>query len=316
MAYYLGIDGGGTKTRCVLGDEMTVLATAMSGGSNIVRLGETQAREALHTAIRQVCATANISPAQISAVCIGAAGADRPEIVAKIRAILVELISETALPKIEVVGDMTIALEAACGAGPGVIAIAGTGSIAYGRDATGHTARAGGWGFAVSDEGSGHWIGRCAISAILSAHDQGLETTLSAMVLQAWKLNTLDELVQQANSTPPPDFPRLFPIVLRAADEDDSVARSLLTDAGAKLGSLAAIVVHRLAHNTPAAMLTGSMHPVATLPVAMTGSVFRQSPDVRRVFYNTLQTSLPGIDVRQDIVDPIEGALARARAPH
>jgi glucosamine kinase len=316
MAYYLGIDGGGTKTRCVLGDEMTVLATAMSGGSNIVRLGETQAREALHTAIRQVCATANISPAQISAVCIGAAGADRPEIVAKIRAILTELISETALPKIEVVGDMTIALEAACGAGPGVIAIAGTGSIAYGRDATGHTARAGGWGFAVSDEGSGHWIGRRAISAILSAHDQGLETTLSAMVLQAWKLNSLDELVQQANSTPPPDFPRLFPIVLRAADEDDSVARSLLTDAGAKLGSLAAIVVHRLAHNTPAARLTVSMLPVATLPVAMTGSVFRQSPDVRRVFYNTLQTSLPGIDVRQDIVDPIEGALARARAPH
>ena len=320
MAYYLGIDGGGTKTRCVLADETMVLATAMSGGSNIVRLGETQARETLHTAVRQVCATANISPAQISAICIGAAGADRPAIAAKIRMILVELISETAhetaLPKIEVVGDMTIALEAACGAGPGVIAIAGTGSIAYGRDATGHTARAGGWGFAVSDEGSGHWIGRRAISAILSAHDQGLETALSAMVLQAWKLNTLDELVQQANSTPPPDFPRLFPIVLRAADEDDSVARSLLTDAGAKLGSLAAIVVHRLAHNTPAAMLTGSMLPVATLPVAMTGSVFRQSPDVRRVFCNTLQTSLPGIDVRQDIVDPIEGALARARAPH
>jgi N-acetylglucosamine kinase-like BadF-type ATPase len=320
MAYYLGIDGGGTKTRCVLADETMVLATAMSGGSNIVRLGETQAREALHTAVRQVCATANISLAQIRAICIGAAGADRPAIAAKIRRILVELISETApetaLPKIEVVGDMTIALEAAFGAGPGVIAIAGTGSIAYGRDANGHTARAGGWGFAISDEGSGHWIGRRAISAILSAHDQGLETTLSATVLQAWKLNTLDELVQQANSTPPPDFPRLFPIVLRAADEDDSVARSLLTDAGAKLGSLAAIVVHRLAHNTPAAMLTGSVLPVATLPVAMTGSVFRQSPDVRRVFYDTLQTSLPGIDVRQDIVDPIEGALARARATH
>jgi N-acetylglucosamine kinase-like BadF-type ATPase len=320
MAYYLGIDGGGTKTRCVLADETMVLATAMSGGSNIVRLGETQARETLHAAVRQVCATANISPAQISAICIGAAGADRPAIAAKIRMILVELISEiaheTALPKIEVVGDMTIALEAACGAGPGVIAIAGTGSIAYGRDANGHTARAGGWGFAISDEGSGHWIGRRAISAILSAHDQGLETALSAMVLQAWKLNSLDELVQQANSTPPPDFPRLFPIVLRAADEDDSVARSLLTDAGAKLGSLAAIVVRRLAHNTPAAMLTGSMLPVATLPVAMTGSVFRQSPDVRRVFYNTLQTSVPGIDVRQDIVDPIEGALARARAAH
>jgi glucosamine kinase len=318
MAYYLGIDGGGTKTRCVLGDESMLLATAMSGGSNIVRLGETQAREALHTAVRQVCATANISPAQISAICIGAAGADRPEIAAKIRTILVELISEIGpeivLTKIEVVGDMTIALEAAFGAGPGVIAIAGTGSIAYGRDANGHTARAGGWGFAISDEGSGHWIGRRAISSILSAHDQGLETSLTAMVLQAWKLNTLDELVRQANSTPPPDFPRLFPIVLRAADEGDSIARDLLTDAGAKLAGLAAMVVRRLATDTPADMLLVSMPNVATLPVAMTGSVFRQSPDVRQVFYNTLQTNFPGIDVRQDIVDPIEGALARARA--
>jgi glucosamine kinase len=313
MAYYLGIDGGGTKTRCVLADETMALATAMSGGSNIVRLGETQAREALHTAVRQVCATANISPAQISAICVGAAGAARPEIADKIRRILAELISEmapeVALTKIEVVGDMTIALEAAFGAGPGVIAIAGTGSIVYGRDADGHTARAGGWGFAVSDEGSGHWIGRRAISAILRAHDQDLETALTAMVLQAWKLNTLDELVQQANSTPAPDFPRLFPIVLRAADEGDSIARDVLTDAGAKLASLAAIVIRRLAPDTPAAAL-----PILMLPVAMTGSVFRQSQDVRQVFYNTLQTSLPGLHVRRDIVDPIEGALARARA--
>src|SRR5216683_3077534 len=152
----------------------------------------------------------------------------------KTRGILAEMTPGLALTNIEVVGDTVIALEAAFGAGPGVIAIAGTGSIAYGRDANGHTARAGGWGFAVSDEGSGHWIGRRAISAILSAHDQGLETALTAMILQAWKLNTRDDVVQQANSTPPPDFPRLFPIVLRAA-EADSIARDLLAEAGAKL---------------------------------------------------------------------------------
>jgi N-acetylglucosamine kinase-like BadF-type ATPase len=308
MAYYLGIDGGGTKTRCVLADETTVLAKAMSGGSNMIRLGETQAREALHTAVRQVCAAAKISPHEIGAICIGAAGAARPEIAAKIRSILAELTPEIApeiaLTKIEVVGDMNIALEAAFGAGPGVIAIAGTGSIVYGRDVAGHTARAGGWGFAVSDEGSGHWIGRRAISAILSARDQGLDTKLTDMILQAWKLNTIDDLVQHANSTPPPDFPRLFPIVLRAADEADSTARDLLADAGAKLATLAAIVVRRLAPHAPVAMLN----------VAMTGSVFRQSPVVRQVFYNTLQTSFPGVDVRHDLADPVEGALARARA--
>jgi glucosamine kinase len=303
MAYYLGIDGGGTKTRCVLADETTVLAKAMTGGSNMIRLGETQAREALHTAVRQVCAAVKISPNQIRAICIGAAGAARPEIAAKIRSILAELTPEITLTNIEVVGDTVIALEAAFGAGPGVIAIAGTGSIVYGRDAAGHTARAGGWGFAVSDEGSGHWIGRHAISAILSARDQGLETALTAMVLQAWKLNAIDDLVQQANSTPPPDFPRLFPIVLRAANEADSTARGLLADAGTKLATLAAIVVRRLAPHAPVAMLS----------VAMTGSVFRQSPAVRQVFYNTLQTSFPGLDVRQDLADPVEGALARAK---
>jgi glucosamine kinase len=303
MAYYLGIDGGGTKTVCVLADEKTVLAKAMTGGSNIVRLGEMQTREALHSAIRQVCTTAKIAPDQVRAICIGAAGAARPEIAAKIRGFLAELSPEITLTDIEVVGDTIIALEAAFGAGPGVIAIAGTGSIVYGRDARGHTARAGGWGFAISDEGSGHWIGRRAISAILNARDQGHETALTIMVLQAWKITTIDELVQRANATPPPDFPRLFPIVLRAADEADPRARDLLTESGVRLASLVVTVVGRL----------DPQDRVATLPVAMTGSVFRQSAFVREIFYNELQKSFPGIEVREDLADPVEGALARAR---
>jgi N-acetylglucosamine kinase-like BadF-type ATPase len=155
----------------------------------------------------------------------------------------------------------------------------------------------------VSDEGSGHWIGRRAVSAILKARDQGQETALTTMILQAWKLNSIDELVQQANSTLPPDFPRLFPVVLRAADDNDTIARELLADAGAKLAELVVIVVYRLAPNGD-----------ASLPVATTGSVFRQSPDVRQVFYNILQQRLPGVDVRHDLADPVEGALARARA--
>ena len=248
-------------------------------------------------------ATARIAPDQIRAICIGVAGAARPEIAAKIRGILAELAPEIPPANVEVVGDTVIALEAAFGAGPGVIAIAGTGSIVYGRDAAGRTARAGGWGFAISDEGSGHWIGRRAISAILSARDQGLETALTAMVLQAWKISTIDELVLQANATPPPDFPRLFPIVLRAAEEDDAIARDLLAEAGAELAKIAAIVLRRLAPDASGAML----------PVAMTGSVFRQSQVVRQVFYNTLQASFPGLDVRPEPADPVEGALARAR---
>ncbi|MGO9636877.1 MAG: N-acetylglucosamine kinase, partial [Terracidiphilus sp.] len=192
MPYYLAIDGGGTKTRCLLADETTVLADAMAGGSNMVRLGEQPARESLHTAVHRVCTTAKISPAQIRAVCIGAAGAARPEIATKIRKILAEIVTGATPANIEVVGDAEIALEAAFGASPGVVVIAGTGSIAYGRDAAGRIVRAGGWGFAISDEGSGHWIGRHAISAVVNAGDQGRETALAAMILQAWKITTLD----------------------------------------------------------------------------------------------------------------------------
>ena len=310
MAYYLGIDGGGTRTRCVLGDETTILARVISGGSNIIRLGEAHTRDILRGAIQQVCATARISPGQIRATCVGVAGAARPEIAGKIRDIFADL----ALTNVEVVGDTVIALEAAFGAGSGVIAIAGTGSIAYGRDAAGRTARAGGWGFAISDEGSGHWIGRSAISAILNAHDRGLETVLTRLVFQTWKLGSLDELVRQANSTPPPDFPRLFPVVLRAAEEGDVLAHQVLAEAGSKLAGFVAIVIRRLApelaENHPPAAVPG----LDSLPVATTGSVFRQSADVRRIFYNTLQTSFPGIDVRQDLAEPVDGALARARA--
>jgi N-acetylglucosamine kinase-like BadF-type ATPase len=217
--------------------------------------------------------------------------------------IIKELIPGIASEKLEVVGDSVIALEAAFGAGPGVIAIAGTGSIVYGRDANGLTARAGGWGFAISDEGSGHWIGRHAIASVMGAHDRGVETALAQLILRAWKLGTLDELVQQANATPSPDFPRLLHVVLQAAEGGDAVAGELLAEAGAKLATLAASVIRRLAPDAAA----------ATLPLAMTGSVFRQSPQVRQVFYQALRKSFPGIDVRSNLVEPVEGALARAR---
>jgi glucosamine kinase len=304
MAFYLGIDGGGTKTRCVLANETTVLATASSGASNIVRVGEAQARKSLQSAVRQACATAKIVPKQIDFACVGAAGAARPEVAAKLRALLTELNPKL---EIEVVGDAVIALEAAFGFGPGVVAIAGTGSIVYGRDASGQTARAGGWGFAISDEGSGHWIGRHAIAALLRARDQGQETALTALVLEACKLDSIDALIQYANATPPPGFPRLFPIVVRAADEGDSIARDLLARAGTELAVLAAIVLGRV---SPA--LNAPAQP--RVPVAMTGSVFRQSADVRRVFYNHLDASFPGIKLLDDFVDPVLGALARARA--
>ena len=140
MTYYLGIDGGGTKTTCAVGDETSLLATVVSGPSNITRVGERGARESLQQAIREACAAAGIEVRQIQRACIGAAGAGRAEVASAIRKIVEEIVPG----EIEVVGDMPIALEAALGTGPGVIVVAGTGSFAYGRNRNGLTARAGG----------------------------------------------------------------------------------------------------------------------------------------------------------------------------
>jgi len=306
VPYYLGIDGGGTKTTCAVGDDSHLIATAVAGPSNMVRVGEQQTRESLEQAVRQACAAAGITPAEVARTCIGGSGAAHPELAAKVKQILAEIL---ATP-IDVVGDMQIALEAAFEAGPGVIVIAGTGSIAYGRDQQGNTLRAGGWGFAIGDEGSAHWIGRAAVSAVLRAADRGEmapenrvgsnDSTLATALLKAWSAGSLVDLARAANAIPPPNFAALFPNV--AASKDD-LATQVLTRAGRELAELAAVVSRRL---------FAQVGP-ASIPVAMTGGVFRHAPLVRQVFYNELHKLDPRTDVNLQVVEPVEGALRMAR---
>jgi N-acetylglucosamine kinase-like BadF-type ATPase len=312
VAYYLGIDGGGSKTTCAVGDEVSLLAKVTAGPCNITRVGETRAREALQKAIREACAAANIAPRQVRGACIGAAGAGREAIVGTVHNIVAELISG----EIEVVGDMQIARAAAFGEGPGVIVIAGTGSIAYGRDARGRTARAGGWGYAISDEGSAHWIGCAAVSALLRVIDQSedSQSTAEASLLfsemkVAWRLGSLDELVRAANADS--HFARLFPAVLAAADAGDTIAQRVLEQAGRELAQLAAIVVRRLFAEDLFSEDNGTL-PVPLL--ALAGGVFRHSPTVGEVFRHEVCKFDSRLEVNPQVVEPVAGALQMARA--
>ena len=192
-------------------------------------------------------------------------------------------------------------MQAAFGSGPGVIVNAGTGSFAYGRDKAGRTERVGGWGFAISDEGSGQWIGRTAITAIYRAHDEGEQTMLLPEILKFWKLSSLNDLVRAANASPPPDFSSLFPIILSVADAGDAIARSVLTQAGAELARLVKLVIRRL------------FAEEASVPVAMTGGVLRQSALVRQVFYNSLRSEYPNASVNSTLIESVKGALELAR---
>lgn len=303
MPYYLGIDGGGTKTTCAVGDESHVLAVVTAGPSNMVRVGEARARESLHQSVRQGCAAAGIAPEQVSGTCVGGSGAARPEFAELVRGFLAEVLPSP----IDVVGDMQIALEAAFDRGPGVIVIAGTGSIAYGRDRHGRTARAGGWGFAIGDEGSAHWIGRAAVNAVLRASDRADQNSqnivpsgFAAVLCKAWGVSSFADLARAANSIPPPDFAALFPAV---AGNQNDLAVQVLTDAGRELAHVAAVVIERLF----------AQEQTVRVPVAMTGGVFRHAPLVRQVFYNELRSLEWRVDVNSQVVEPVEGALRIAR---
>ncbi len=311
MAYYLGIDGGGSKTTCVVGDESAILATATVGGSNITRVGEAGARAALHQAIREACEAAGITPQQVFRACIGAAGAGRSEIAGLVRKIVAEIVSG----EVEVVGDMEIALAAAFGGGPGVIVIAGTGSIAFGRDAQGRTARAGGWGFAVSDEGSAHWIGCAAVSAVLRAADQAgderaehdgewLAARLFRELKAAWEVDSLEQLAHTANGNA--DFASLFPAALAAAEAGDAVARRVNAQAAGQLAQLAGIVLRRLVSGQHSSA-------VSAVPMAMAGGVFRHAAMIRELFYNEVRAANPAVVLNPEVVDPVHGALRMAR---
>ncbi len=310
MAFYLGIDGGGSKTTCAVGDESSVLATVTAGPSNITRVGEVRARESIHAAMREACAAAKIDPGQVHRACIGVAGAGRDDVAGTIRQVVAEIIAG----EIEVVGDMQIALAAAFGAGPGVIVIAGTGSIAYARNAQGKTARAGGWGFAISDEGSAHWIGRAALSKLLRAIDQTChqesddravaeKLPLFRKLAAAWNLHSLDELVRTANSNP--DFAALFPAVQATAEAGDELAQSVLTQAGRELARLAGIVAGRI-------FAEDNTGPAAR-PLAMAGGVFRHSQRVREVFCDEVRKLDRRVDMNSQVIEPVTGALQMAR---
>lgn len=296
MTFYLGIDGGGTKTSCAVGDERNVWGVGVSAGCNVVRVGEERARAGIQDAIKQACTAANVSTAHIAHTCIGAAGISSSGVNALLRQFVVEVVPAPVI----VVGDHDIAFEAALGDEPGVIVIAGTGSVALGRNARGQRVRAGGYGFAISDEGSGHWIGRRALAQTLHALDRGATPPLHRLIVEAWHIQ-LEDLVKTANAIPPPDFSQLCPVVVQAADHGDLVATTVLGQAGAELGELAGAVLERL------------WAADETVPVAMVGGVFKNSTIVREQFACSLRTQHASASVQQTVSDPMMGALSLAR---
>ena len=294
MAFFLGIDGGGSKTECMVGNETAVLGWASASSTKIARVGEQAAGAALRDGIERACAAAGVDLARIHRTCIGIAGASQAESVAAIRRWLGEWVSG----EVEVVGDIEVAHHAAFDGRAGVVVISGTGSIAYGRNQQGESSRAGGLAPATGDPGSGDWIGRTAIELALLANEHGQNSGLLTDILRAWKLDHSEALARLARSAPAADFATLFPMI---SVSGDPLARRVLARAGRELAMLAGDVI-------------GGLWPrPVPVDVAMYGGVLENSPDVRDAFTAELGERCPEARVAPGKRRPAEGALLMAR---
>jgi N-acetylglucosamine kinase-like BadF-type ATPase len=258
-SYFLGFDGGGTKTECVLADSSgAVLARSFGGPSNPLRAGFTKAWFALSETADVVLRRQKIRADDITAVCAGLGGASRTGVVNQVTSFLKRSFPAAS---VKVTTDLEIGLAAAFGDEKGILLVAGTGSAAFGRDADGRTARAGGRGPWFSDEGSAFEIGRAAMRAVTLAEDgRGPATALSNRIFTWNNTTNWDGLLDQASKDADAIFPRTFPLVAQLADRGDVVCCEILAGAANSLASLADAVVRELGwreHDVPIAKLGG-----------------------------------------------------------
>jgi N-acetylglucosamine kinase-like BadF-type ATPase len=292
MPLYLGIDAGGTKTDCAVSNGAELLGQATGASCKLARVGKERGRENLQTVIRQATQAAGVEASTIQHVCIGMSGASLAEAVQWAQQTIRELIPDST---IYVAGDHVIAHRAAFGTSPGVLVISGTGSIAFGRNQNGETARAGGWGPNVSDEGSAFWVGREAVTAALHAFDFGNANGLLATIAESWKVAP-EEVIRMANASEP-RFPELAGPVVNAAEQGDDTARAIMERAGQALAGLASAVIKRL-------WPSGGV-----VPVALAGGVLQGSSLVRNAFREAMKAEQPQAAVSFAFVRPVLGAL-------
>jgi N-acetylglucosamine kinase-like BadF-type ATPase len=302
MAFFLGLDAGGTNTTYVLADETQELARVRSGTIKRMRADAGTAAANLDEALAELTGRTGVSMQSIARTCVGTAGNTVPLVTDWLRDSFAARISGELI----LLGDVEIALDAAFHGGPGVLVLAGTGSNVAGRTHDGQLIRAGGWGPALADQGSGHRIGHQAMRAAFLAIDEGRSTQLVDAAVEHWKLPSLDLLVEYANSQPAPDFSRLTQLVVRVAAAGDEVAAAVLKKEGEDLAWLVRLVIRR--------MTSGADLPENLPEIAFAGSIMEKVNPVRDALIASVRQEFPGIGTLDGVIDPVAGAVWRARS--
>jgi N-acetylglucosamine kinase len=298
MRLFLGVDGGQSSTTVLIGDESgRVLGAGEAGPCNHAGAEEGRARfeRAVNEGLEAACARAGLDAATVcfESACLGMSGGPDDK-----RAILAGTLRAEHLI---VTTDAAIALSGATATGQGIAVIAGTGSIAFGRNAEGRTARAGGWGYIFGDEGGGFDIVRQALRAALGMEEGwGPPTSLRQALLDATGSRNANEVLHlfYTSEWPRPRVALLAPLADAAAAEGDTVAMVILNRAAVELATLAAAVRSQL------------WKPGEAVDVAYIGGVFHSRTVWER--FRMLVELEPGNRCGPPRHGPAEGALLEA----
>jgi N-acetylglucosamine kinase-like BadF-type ATPase len=268
-----------------------VLATGRAGPSNPITVGPERALANILEAINEASSRCGVH--EFMASRLGVAGTDRSRLKKRLLNGLHGSYGDTAI-----VSDAASALAGGTGCRPGVVVIAGTGSIAYGENRLGETARAGGWGWRLGDEGSGYTIGLKAIMAALGAHDgRAPETLLKQKIVGHLGLDGIEGIVDWVYEPgrEPRDIAYLVPLVREAEAAGDEAAALVMAEAGSELGLVANAVVRRLG-------LRG------VFPVSLNGGVFKQPSGYIMAFEETVRREAPECELIVPRMPPLLGS--------
>jgi glucosamine kinase len=296
----IGIDGGGSKTHAIVADDEGRTIAETVGPGSAVRPGQTEhSADVIAEVVRDALASCEMTHVTPRALCAGVAGVGRD---AERQALWQALVARDLASEVLIHSDFSIALDDAFGDGPGVLLIAGTGSVAFGRSPAGATARCGGWGPVIGDEGSGAWIGRKALSVVTSAADgREPDTALTGAILTAAQVNETQDLIAWAAEAAPRQLATLAPVVLSVADSGDLRANALVS-----------LAVEELVLHVRALARQLFADERAALPVALSGGLLSRGSTLRKRLEHRLKSAVPGASVQSEPVVAARGAVRAA----
>jgi glucosamine kinase len=298
---FVGIDGGGTKTNAVAMNAGGEVLARVEGGAALIRPEDPGAGAGLLADLTERAVRAAGGSLPAAGLCCALAGAGREPVR---RALAAELHREGVAVRLRIVTDAEAAFYDAFADGPGILLIAGTGSIVWGRAEDGRTARAGGWGAILGDEGSGYALGLGALRAVVRAHDgRGEATSLAPAVLAHAGVDAPESLVAWAAGASKREIAALAPAVASAAGAGDAVARRIVEEAAGELVAHVVALHHRLG-------------PWKTAPgLALSGGLIAPGGPLRAAVVEALQVRGPECALAERQVDAARGAASLARLP-